>query len=246
MSTTPESPVTDNEAVLPTRDDAADTAEQDRPTSDVPVDAEASAPTDGPEAGAPTDDEVTDDELDAAGQPGTDDRADADHGAAAPASRHDAHTEELIREGEIAADFLEALLDIADLSGDLEVDIEGRRAAVAIVDSEDGAAPRRLVGPGGNVLDALQELTRLAVQAETGERSRLMLDVAGYRADRRAALVKTAQEAIAQVRESGERQELEPVTAFERKVVHDEVLAAGLSSESDGVEPRRHVVVLPA
>ena len=150
MSTTPEGPVTDNEAVLPTRDDAADTAEQDRPTSDVPVDAEASAPTDGPEAGAPTDDEVTDDELDAAGQPGTDDRADADHGAAAPASRHDAHTEELIREGEIAADFLEALLDIADLSGDLEVDIEGRRAAVAIVDSEDGAAPRRLVGPGGN------------------------------------------------------------------------------------------------
>ncbi len=155
-------------------------------------------------------------------------------------------TEDLVREGEIAADFLEALLDIADLSGDLEVDIEGNRAAVAIVDSEDGAAPRRLVGPGGSVLDALQELTRLAVQAETGDRSRLLLDVAGYRSDRRSALVKTARRAIAEVQESGTRRELEPMTAFERKVVHDEVLAAGLHSESEGVEPSRYVVILPS
>lgn len=156
-----------------------------------------------------------------------------------------AKTADLVREGEIAADFLEALLDIADLSGDLEVDIEGNRAAVAIVDSEDGAAPGRLVGPGGQVLDALQELTRLAVQAETGERSRLMLDVAGYRDDRRAALVTTARRAIEGVKESGQRQDLEPMTAFERKIVHDEVLAAGLHSESEGVEPSRHVVILP-
>lgn len=155
-------------------------------------------------------------------------------------------TEELVREGEIAADFLEALLDIADLAGDLEVDVEGSRAAVAIVDSEDGAAPRRLVGPGGSVLDALQELTRLAVQAETGERSRLMLDVAGYRSDRRAALVKAARHAIAEVKESGAPRELEPMTAFERKVVHDEVLAAGLRSESEGAEPARYVVIQPA
>ncbi|MFK5634300.1 protein jag [Ornithinimicrobium sp. LYQ103] len=160
--------------------------------------------------------------------------------------RAPARTAELVREGEIAADFLEALLDIADLSGDLEVDIEGNRAAVAIVDSEDGVAPRRLVGPGGQVLDALQELTRLAVQAETGERSRLMLDVAGYRDDRRTALVTTARRAIDEVKESGVRQELEAMTAFERKVVHDEVLAAGLHSESEGVEPSRHVVILPA
>lgn len=153
--------------------------------------------------------------------------------------------EDLVREGEVAADFLESLLDIADLDGDLEVDVEGARAAVAIVDSEDGAAPRRLVGPGGSVLEALQELTRLAVQAETGERSRLMLDVAGYRADRRGALVRQAQMAIAEVKESGDRRELEPMTAFERKVVHDEVLAAGLSSESEGVEPSRYVVILP-
>ena len=154
--------------------------------------------------------------------------------------------EDLIREGEIAADFLETLLDIADLDGDLEVDIEGNRAAVAIVDSEDGEAPRNLVGPGARVLDALQELTRLAVQAETGDRSRLMLDVAGYRADRRAALVRTAQRFIDQVKEAGEQVELEPMTAFERKVIHDEVLAAGLHSESDGVEPQRYVVIYPA
>ena len=158
----------------------------------------------------------------------------------------EARTEELVREGEVAADFLEGLLDIADLSGDLEVDIENDRAAVAIVDSEDGVAPARLVGPGGQVLDALQELTRLAVQAETGERSRLMLDVAGYRADRRAALVTTARRAVAEVKESGAPKELEPMTAFERKVVHDEVLAAGLSSESAGMEPARYVVVLPS
>lgn len=153
---------------------------------------------------------------------------------------------DLVREGEIAADFLESLLDIADLDGDLEVDVEGDRAAVAIVDSDDGAAPRRLVGPGGEVLDALQELTRLAVQAETGERSRLMLDVAGYRSDRRADLVRMAKHAIAEVKDSGERREMEPMTAFERKVVHDEVLAAGLHSESEGAEPSRFVVILPA
>lgn len=157
-----------------------------------------------------------------------------------------AEQEDLVRQGEIAADFLESLLDIADLDGDLEVDVEGNRAAVAIVDSEDGPAPRRLVGPGGSVLEALQELTRLAVQAETGERSRLMLDVAGHRADRRAVLVKTAQHAISEVKDSGEQRELEPMTAFERKVIHDEVLAAGLVSESEGAEPARYVVILPS
>lgn len=152
----------------------------------------------------------------------------------------------LEREGEVAADFLEQLLDIADLDGDIEVDIDGDRASVAIVDSEEGRVPRRLVGSQGKVLEALQELTRLAVQAETGERSRLMLDVAGHRAERRAALVTLAREVAEQVKESGESKALDPMTAFERKVVHDEVLAAGLSSESEGAEPNRHVVVLPA
>lgn len=152
---------------------------------------------------------------------------------------------DLEREGEVAADFLETLLDIADLDGDIDVDVDGDRAAVSIVDSEEGRVPRRLVGQDGAVLDALQELTRLAVQSATGERSRLMLDVAGHRAERRASLVAVARAAISQVKESGERTALAPMTAFERKVVHDEVLAAGLASESEGTEPRRFVVVLP-
>jgi spoIIIJ-associated protein len=153
---------------------------------------------------------------------------------------------QLEREGEVAADFLETLLDIADLDGDIDVDIEGDRAAVAIVDSEDGRVPRRLVGQDGRVLEALQELTRLAVQSATGERSRLMLDIAGHRAERRSALVEVARAAIGRVKESGEPRSLEPMSAFERKVIHDEVLAAGLVSESDGVEPRRFVVIHPA
>lgn len=152
----------------------------------------------------------------------------------------------LEREGEIAADFLENLLDIADLDGDIDVDVDGDRAMVSIVDSEEGRVPRRLVGSDGKVLDALQELARLAVQAETGNRSRLMLDIAGYRAQKREELVSLAKDAVAKAKDSGEKQSLDPMSAFERKVVHDAVLAAGLSSESEGAEPRRYVVVLPA
>lgn len=152
----------------------------------------------------------------------------------------------LEREGEVAADFLETLLDIADLDGDIDLDIDGDRAAVAVVDSEEGRVPRRLVGQDGKVLEALQELTRLAVQSDTGDRSRLMLDVAGHRAARRAELAEIARRAVAEVKESGEQVALEPMSAFERKVVHDEVLAAGLVSDSSGTEPRRHVVVHPA
>ena len=152
----------------------------------------------------------------------------------------------LEREGEVAADFLERLLDIADLDGDIEVDIDGDRASVAIVDSEDGRVPRRMVGSDGKVLDALQELTRLAVQAETGERSRLMLDIAGHRAQRRSVVVDIAQTAIAEVKTTGAQKALEDMSAFERKIVHDEVAAAGLGSESEGVEPHRHIIVFPA
>ena len=146
----------------------------------------------------------------------------------------------------MAADFLESLLDICDLDGDIDVDIEGDRAAISVVDSEDGRVPRRLVGQDGVVLEALQEITRLAVQSATGERSRLMLDVAGHRAERRRVLVEIATKAIAEVNDSGERHAMDPMTAFERKVVHDEVLAAGLVSESEGSEPRRYVVILPS
>jgi spoIIIJ-associated protein len=152
----------------------------------------------------------------------------------------------LEEEGEIAADYLEELLDIADLDGDIDIDVEHGRAAVAIVsESSADRALRRLVGRNGEVLDALQELTRLAVQARTGDRSRLMLDVAGYRAGRRTELVAVAEEAIAQVRSTGAPLALGAMNPFERKVVHDAVAAAGLSSDSEGVEPNRHVVVRP-
>ncbi len=161
-------------------------------------------------------------------------------------SRASTPTSLLEREGEVAADFLEQLLDIADMDGDIDVDVDGDRAAVAIVDSEEGRVSRRLVGSDGKVLEALQELTRLAVQSSTGERSRLMLDVAGYRAERRAAVVAVAQTAIATVKSTDAKIAMGPMTAFERKVVHDEVLAGGLVSESEGVEPERHVVILPA
>lgn len=151
-------------------------------------------------------------------------------------------TKRLEQEGEIAADYLEELLEIADLDGDLDMDVEGDRATVSIV----GANLPQLVGDKGEVLEALQELTRLAVYRETGERSRLMLDVSGHRAARRTALEEQAATVVAQVKESGESVSLEPMSPFERKVVHDYVAAAGLQSESDGVEPRRFVVVLPA
>ncbi|EFQ84558.1 R3H domain protein [Aeromicrobium marinum DSM 15272] len=145
-------------------------------------------------------------------------------------------------EGDIAADFLEGLLDIADLDGDIDMDVDGDRAAVSIV----GGELHHLVGPGGEVLDALQELTRLAVYRETGERSRLMLDVDGFRAARREELRQVAADAIEKIGAGESRLELSPMTAFERKVVHDAIAEAGLVSESEGAEPRRYVVVLPA
>ena len=147
----------------------------------------------------------------------------------------------LEQEGDIAADYLEELLDIADLDGDLDIDVDGDRAAVSIV----GADLSQLVGTNGEVLEAVQELTRLAVYRETGERSRLMLDISGYRANRREVLVDIAGDAIAKAKEGGQPVSLEPMSPFERKVVHDAVAAAGLQSESEGTEPRRYVVVLP-
>ena len=166
----------------------------------------------------------------------------ADEGSAGGDGAEEARLQALEREGDVAADYLEELLDIADLDGDLDMDVDGDRAAVSIV----GADLSQLVGQRGEVLDALQELTRLAVYRETGERSRLMLDVSGYRADQRARLVALAQESVARVQDSGERVALDPMSPFERKVVHDAVAAAGLTSESEGVEPRRFVVILPA
>ncbi|WP_315127448.1 R3H domain-containing nucleic acid-binding protein [uncultured Actinomyces sp.] len=153
----------------------------------------------------------------------------------------------LEEEGEVGADYLEELLDIVDLGGDIDIDIDHGRASIAIVASEEGDARELadLVGRDGEVLEAVQELTRLAVQARTGSRSRLMLDINGYRAARRAELKKVAEEAVKRVKFSGRTVALEPMNPFERKVCHDVVAAAGLTSESEGVEPLRHVVVLP-
>ena len=153
----------------------------------------------------------------------------------------------LEQEGEIAADYLEALLDIADLDGDIDMDVEGDRASVSIIGEGPGAdrTLSRLVGQDGEVLEALQELTRLAVHRETGERSRLMLDIAGFRANKRAELAELGAQAAKEAKEAGAPVKLRPMTPFERKVVHDAVAAAGLRSESEGEEPQRRVVVLP-
>ncbi|MDO4665664.1 MAG: R3H domain-containing nucleic acid-binding protein [Actinomycetaceae bacterium] len=152
--------------------------------------------------------------------------------------------EQLEDEGDIAADYLEELLDIADLGGDIEIDVENDRASVEIIgEGKDKKDLKRLVGRDGQTLEALQDLTRLAVQAKTGGRSRLMLDVAGYRADRKAALREITEEAITKVKESGEALALAPMNPFERKVCHDVVSAAGLMSESEGAEPNRRVVI---
>jgi spoIIIJ-associated protein len=146
----------------------------------------------------------------------------------------------LEREGDIAADYLEALLDIADLDGDIDIDVEGNRAAVSIV----GADLSTLVGPDGATLEALQELTRLAVHQQTGVRSRLMLDIGGHRARRREELTALGTETAGRVKADGETVRLDPMTPFERKVVHDAVSAVdGVLSESEGEEPHRRIVI---
>ncbi|MDF5756165.1 R3H domain-containing nucleic acid-binding protein [Spongiactinospora sp. TRM90649] len=147
----------------------------------------------------------------------------------------------LEQEGEIAADYIEGLLDIADIDGDIDMDVEGDRAMVSVV----GVKGSDLTGRNGEILEALQELTRLAVHRQTGERSRLMLDVSGFRERRRAELTKLGGKVADDVKRSGEAKPLQPMTPFERKIVHDAVAAAGLRSESEGEEPNRFVVVMP-
>lgn len=163
--------------------------------------------------------------------------------AAEDATAPDADLEErLVAEGEIAGDYLEELLDLLDFDGDIDLDVEGSRAIVSIDGSDDLT---KLVGRKGEVLDALQELTRLAVHQKTGVRSRLMLDIASWRRRRRDELAALGDKVARRVLESGEREELAPMTPFERKIVHDAVAAiGGVRSESEGVEPSRRVVVL--
>lgn len=150
-------------------------------------------------------------------------------------------SDQLMREGDIAADYLEELLDILDYDGDLEMNVEAGRAVVSIDGGDD---LDKLVGERGAVLEALQELTRLAVQQASGNRSRLMLDIAGWRKNRRAELTALGTRTAKEVLETGQSVRLRPMTPFERKVVHDAVAKIkGVSSESEGEEPRRQVVI---
>jgi spoIIIJ-associated protein len=146
----------------------------------------------------------------------------------------------LEEEGDVAADYLEGLLDIADLDGDIDIDVENDRASVAIT----GGKLSNFVGDRGEVLDSLQELTRLAVQTATGERSRLMLDIDNFRSNKKDELTKMAKDVAEEVKSSGESVKLKPMNAFERKVIHDTIQSLGLTSESEGEEPNRCVVVL--
>jgi spoIIIJ-associated protein len=210
-----------------------ETTEADATTETEPTESETSPATDSATDDSTSDYVTTDDS--ATDDPTSDDVTTEGSGA------EESDVDRLEHEGDIAADYLEELLDIADLDGDLDMDVEGDRAAVSIV----GGDLRQLIGRHGEVLEALQELTRLAVYRETGERSRLMLDIGGYRADKRTQLEEVARRAVDEVRDSGEPKALEPMSPFERKVVHDVVAEAGLRSSSEGEEPRRHVVVQP-
>jgi spoIIIJ-associated protein len=177
-----------------------------------------------------------DETLDAA-----DGAAGLEAGEAEEAASGVADVSDLELEGEIAADYIEGLLDVADLDGDIDMDVEGDRAVVSVV----GATLDELVGSKGEVLEALQELTRLAVHRHTGMRTRIMIDVGGYRMRRRTELAETGRDAADEVKRTGVPKKLWAMNPFERKIVHDAVAAAGLRSESEGEEPDRRVVVLP-
>ena len=196
------------------------------------------------------DDQIEDDQV-AGGQASDDQDSDVvtvdgdDAGTvAAPASNGKLSKHELlVAEGDAAGDYLERLLDILDFDGDIDLDVEGERAVVSIIGDGD---VNKLVGERGEVLDALQELTRLAATAETGQRSRLMLDVAGYRARRRTELTDLGVSTAQEVRDGGEAIKLPPMNPFERKIVHDAVTNIdGVESSSEGEEPRRRVVISP-
>jgi spoIIIJ-associated protein len=184
-------------------------------------------------------DDVDDDDVE-------DDDAEDDEDADADDEDEDEDEDEselnlLEQEGDIAADYIEGLLDIADLDGDIDMDVEGDRAVVSVV----GATLDELVGDDGEVLEALQELTRLAVHRQTGARARLMLDVGGFRARRRSELAELGKSVAAEVSRTGEPRKLGAMSPFERKIIHDAVALAGLRSESEGEEPNRRVVVFP-
>ena len=186
------------------------------------------------------DDDVVDDDL-ADEDAGDEDAGDDDDIDDDDVDDDDVDLSTLEEEGEIAADYIEGLLDIADLDGDIDMDVEGDRAVVSVV----GATLDELVGDDGEVLEALQELTRLAVHRKTGVRAKLMLDVGGFRARRRAELTELGRSVAAEVERTGESKKLRAMSPFERKIIHDAVALAGLRSESEGEEPNRRVVIFP-
>jgi spoIIIJ-associated protein len=205
--------------------------EFDDDEADADIDDEADADIDDADI---DDEDIDDEDVD------TDDEDDeADEDSEGEDSETDLNL--LEQEGEIAADYIEGLLDIADLDGDIDMDVDGDRAVVSVV----GATLDELVGEDGEVLEALQELTRLAVHRQTGVRARLMLDVGGFRARRRSQLADLGRSVAAEVARTGEPKKLAPMSPFERKIIHDAVAVAGLRSESEGEEPNRRVVVFP-
>ena len=149
----------------------------------------------------------------------------------------------LEEEGDIAADYLEELLDIADIDGDIDIEVRNGRTYISIGTDEESDALDSLVGPDGEVLEALQELARLAVLSATENRSRLVLDINGYRKERAGDLQEIAEDAVAKVKEAGATVALEPMSAYERKIVHDAVADLGFVSESEGEGAGRHIVV---
>lgn len=215
---------------------------QENPDTSVAVDEGGTVGKDQP---AETDDSVQ--ATDSATPPGSD--IDQDHAAQAESTVEPRTAKKsagddvaaLEEECDVAADYLEELLDIADLDGDIDSYVEGSRAHVSVLTDAEV-----LVGEDAKVLEALQELCRLAVMTETGRRSRLMLDIGGHRDRRRAQLRELAADAIGEVKSSGDAVALASMNPFERKIVHDAVAEAGFRSESEGEEPSRRVVVMPA
>ncbi|MFC7401561.1 protein jag [Citricoccus sp. GCM10030269] len=206
----------------PSEDPVEDT--QGRTDSEHPT---AEPPESGQETG----------EVRAATEAETDATGSADSSAEAPTQSR------LEEEGDIAADYVEELLDISDIDGDIDIEVRNGRTYVSVIAEGDDERLRDLVGQDGKRLEALQELARLAVLSATGNRSRLVLDIAGHRTERANELEVVAQEAVDAVRQTGEPVHLRPMGAYERKIVHDVIAEAGLVSESEGEGPRRHVVV---
>ncbi|MGB4325515.1 MAG: R3H domain-containing nucleic acid-binding protein [Candidatus Nanopelagicales bacterium] len=157
-------------------------------------------------------------------------------------TRKEIDRKQLDQEGDVAADYLEGLLDICDLDGDIDIEVDASRARVSIVEVEKGDL-KHLIGDDGEVLQALQELSRLAASRETGERSRLMLDIAGYRTKQKEVLEEAAKTACAEATRTAAPVRMAPMNPYERKVVHDLVATLGLVSESEGDEPARRVVI---